>query len=80
MNKRYIGTDYWWDDDDNEYKVCVIWENNVDKDTGVDEWELISAEVENGKEQSDLEFASMLDDLDYCGPPPTLEPYEDYWY
>lgn len=80
MNKRYIGTDYWWDHDDNEYKVCVIWENNVDKDTGVDEWELISVDVEERTELSRLEWAEMMEFLEYGGPPPTLEPYEDHWY
>lgn len=80
MNKRYIGTDYWWDDDDNEYKVCVIWENNVDKDTGVDEWELISAEPETRLPIGDLELATMVEFFERNGPPPTLEPYEDYWY
>jgi len=80
MIKRYIGTDYWWDKDDNEYKVSVVWENNVDKDTGVDEWDLVRVTMEDDVVLDDDEWVEMMDGLDYCGPPPTLEPYEDYWY
>lgn len=80
--KKYIGIEWWTDKDDNEYELEVMWEHNVDKDCGVDEWRLVSVDVADGSQgMSNLEWAMMVDTLTDCGPDvKNLEEYDDRYY
>ena len=45
MMKRYYGSDYWIDADDNEYEFYVTWEWRCERDIDVDEWVFVDAEL-----------------------------------
>ena len=75
MMKRYFGTDYWIDADDNEYEFYVTWEWRCERDIDIDEWVLVDAELVDRAELSDLEMATAIDVLKQS-PPAFMEECE----
>lgn len=80
--KQYIGIEWWTDKDDNEYELDVIWEHNVDKECGIDEWRLVAVSVADGQYiMSNVEWTIMVDTLEDWGPNVShLEEYDDRYY
>lgn len=69
----YVGTDWYWDEDDNAYELSVYWYFERSYPEMPDSWILQAIEVEEGGELDVSKDGAVWNSIEKYGPPGNLE-------
>lgn len=77
---NYVGTHYFWDDDDNEFEVRAVWYFERGYPEIPDTWELRTFSYEPDIDLPADDLQAMRESIERDGPPADLEEYDDGRY